>query len=878
MWFTKRRAEDFAAEIEAHVALEAERLMDQGIPEREAKNAARRSFGNTTRAQERFYEAGRWLWMDELLQDLRFGARGLRKARSFSVAAALTIALGVGANTAVFSLMDAVLLRSLPAEKPKELVFLEMAGTAGPSGSPPYPCFVRLREEVKSLTGLAAFASDEFRLEIGGVPEQVMGQAATGNYFELLGVKPLLGRLLTPQDEHLDPPVAVISERYWRKRFSADPAVLGRAVSLGKRSFVIVGVTPAEFFGLQPGHPVEITVPIGMQDRLVSDPTVLWLHGIIGRLKPAATAAQAGAEAEVVFQSFMTSSRYPASLITRHFHHMEVVGAARGMDAVRRRFSQPLAVLMGIACLVLLLALANVVNLLLSRGISRTREFAIRLAAGAGRGRIVRQLLTETTLLFCLGALPGVAVASWGVGWIDSMFREGRNPIVVEASLNSRVLIFSLCVTLAAGLISGLLPAWRAFRSDLQTAIKDGHERTGESREISWLSQGLVVFQVGLSLVLGVGALLFTSTLTSLRNLNVGFRTEHVLTISLQYQEGTADIAKTIARWSRALETVRRTPAVRSAAISTYAPLSGRDTGALVRIRGYQPQSSEDATLHTNQVSEGYFELLGISLIRGRLLTERDAEGAVKVVVINESAARHFFGDRDPIGEPLVFARNGSDVSYQIAGVVRDTKHMNLREQAPRFAYIPMRQSRDADQRITLMLTSGNPGREMELLPPVQKVLSGMAPDILISDVFTIQNQLDATLLSERLLSGLSATFGILAMFLAVVGLYGLLSYRVGRQRHSIGIRMALGASPSAVAMSVLRHSGLLIATGILAGLPFAFLAARMAASMLWGVKAEQLSIYAVCVTLLFIGGMLSAYLPARRAANVEPVEVLRNN
>jgi len=298
----------------------------------------------------------------------------------------------------------------------------------------------------------------------------------------------------------------------------------------------------------------------------------------------------------------------------------------------------------------------------------------------------------------------------------------------------------------------------------------------------------------------------------------------------------------------------------------------------LVRIRGYQPQSSEDATLHTNQVSEGYFELLGISLVRGRLLRERDAEGAVKVVLINESAARHFFGDRDPIGEPLVFARNGSDVSYQIAGVVRDTKHMNLREQAPRFAYIPMRQSRDADQRITLMLTSENPGREMELLPPVQKVLSGMAPDILISDVFTIQNQLDATLLSERLLSGLSATFGILAMFLAVVGLYGLLSYRVGRQRHSIGIRMALGASPSAVAMSVLRHSGLLIATGILAGLPFAFLAARMAASMLWGVKAEQLSIYAVCVTLLFIGGMLSAYLPARRAANVEPVEVLRNN
>ena len=878
MWFRKRRDEDFAAEIEAHLRLEADRLRAEGIPAPEAESAARRAFGNTTRAQERFYESARSMWLDELRQDLRYGIRVLWKSRPFAVAAALTIALGVGANTAVFSLMDAVLLRSLPVEKPRELIFLEMAGTAGPSGAPPYPCFVRLREEAKSLTGLAAFASDEFRIEIGGVPEQVMVQAASGNYFEVLGVKPLFGRVLTRQDEHLDPPVAVISERYWRKRFGADPAVLGRSISNGQRSFVIVGVTPGEFFGLQPGRPVDITVPIGVQDRLASDPTAIWLQGIIGRLKPDATAAQARAEADVVFRSFMTTSRYPADLIAQHFHHMEAAEAGRGMDELRRRFSQPLAALMGIAGLVLLLAVANIANLLLSRGISRGREFAIRLATGAGRGRIVRQLLTETTLLFCLGAIPGVLLANWGVGWIDSMFREGRRAIEVEAGLNSRVLIFSLCLTLAAGLISGLLPAWRAFRSDPQEAIKEGHERTGESRGVSWLSQGLVAFQVGLSLVLLVGALLFTSTLASLRNLNAGFRVEHVLTMSLQSQEGTADMPKSIALWSRVLEIVRRIPTVRSAAISTFTPLSGRDRGAVVRIRGYQPQSTGDATVHTNQVSEGYFELLGISLVRGRLLTERDAEGAAKVVLINESAAHKFFGDRDPIGEPLVFTRKGDDVPYRIVGVVRNTKHMNLREQAPRFAYIPMRQSRDADQRITLMLTSGNPDREMDLLPPVRKALSGIASDILISDVITVQKQLDTTLLTERLLSGLSATFGILAMFLAAVGLYGLLSYRVGRQRHSIGIRMALGASPFSVAMGVLRHSGLVIAIGVIAGLPFAFMAARMAGSMLWGVNAEQLSIYGVCVSLLLIVGMLSAYLPARRAAKVEPVEALRHS
>jgi predicted permease len=877
MWFRKRRDEDFAAEIEVHLRLEVDRLIAQGVPAHEAEHAARRAFGNTTRAQEHFYESTRWLWLDELRQDLRFGIRVLWKARSFAVAAALTIAIGVGANTAVFSLMDAVLLRSLPVESPKELIFLEMAGTAGRSGAPSYPCFVRLREEVKSLAGLAAFAIDELRLDIGGVPEQVMGQAASGNYFEVLGVKPLLGRVLTTQDERLDPPVAVISERYWRKRFAADPAVLGRSVSNGQRSFVIVGVTPAEFFGLQPGRPIDITVPIGAQDRMATDPTALWLHGIIGRLKPDATAAQARAEADVVFRSFMAASRYPADLVARNFHHLETAEAGRGMDELRRRFSQPLAALMGIAGLVLLLALANTANLLLSRGINRSREFAIRLAAGAGRARIVRQLLTETLLLFCIGAVPGVLLANSGVAWIDSMFREGRRAVELEAGLNLRVLIFSLCLTLAAGLIAGLFPAWRAFRSHPQDAMKEGHERTGDSRGAGRLSQGLVVFQVGLSLVLVVGAFLFISTLASLRNVNAGFRTEHLLTMSLQSQEA-ADIAKSTAVWSRVLETVRRIPSVRSAAISTFTPLSGRDRGALVRVRGYQPLSTEESTVHTNQVSEGYLESLGISLLRGRLLTERDAETTAKVVLINEVAAHKFFGDRDPVGEALVFTRKDSDVPYQIVGVVRDAKHINLRESAPRFAYIPMRQSRDADRRITLTLASATPGREMDLLVPLRRALSAMAPDILISDVITIQKQVDATLLTERLLSGLSATFGVLAMLLAAVGLYGLLSYRVGRQRHSIGIRMALGASPSAVALRVLRHSGLVVAIGIAAGLPFAIAAARMAESMLWGVQAEQLSIYVVCVALLLLVGMLSAYLPARRAAQVEPVEALRHS
>ncbi|HYP08661.1 MAG TPA: ABC transporter permease, partial [Bryobacteraceae bacterium] len=872
MWFRKRRDDDFQAEVHSHMRLEVDRLIADGMSPMEAEATARRTFGNVTVVQERFYESQRSMWLDQLRQDLHFGFRSLLKARGFTAAATLTIALGVGANTAVFSLIDAVLLKTLPVQEPRQLLFLEMAGSAGTSGPPHYPCFSRLRTETRSFTALAAFSSDELRLEIDGHPEQVMGQVASGNYFELLGVKPLLGRVMTPNDERLDPPVAVISERYWRKRFGADQAAIGKSVSFRKQSFVIVGVTPAEFQGLQPGSPVDITVPITTEGALLADSGAIWMHGIVGRLKPGISSTQAQAEADVVFRSFMGTSRFPQDIIAKHFHHLEALPADRGMDVLRRRFSQPLYALMSVAGLVLLLATANIANLLLSRGINRGHEFSIRLAAGASRARIIRQLLTETLLLFCLGALPGVLFANWGVGLIEALFREGRRPVQVEASLNWRVLLFSLVVTLAAGLIAGLVSAWRAFRADLGGAMKDGQARTGESRATGALTQALVTFQVALSFVLLVGALLFTQTLSSLRSVDRGFRGEDVLTMSIQSPDGYSDAGKAAALWARVLEDVRRVPGVKRAAISAYTPLSGRDSGAMVRVRGYVPSTSEDATVHTNQVSEGYFEALGIPLVRGRLLTESDTGETNRVALVNTSAARKFFGERDPIGESLEFTRKGGATSYRIVGVVGDTKHMNLRDPAPRFAFIPIRQPRDSDRRVTLVLASNSPGED-RALPDVQKAVAAIDTGLFISDVITIRSQIDSTLLTERLLSGLASAFGLLAMTLGMVGLYGVLSYRVGRQRRSIGIRMALGASPSSVAMAILRQSAIVIALGVLAGLPLAIVAARIADSMLFGVTANEPLTYFKCVGLLGLVGLVSAYLPARRAAAVEPVE-----
>lgn len=879
MRLDRRADSDFQAEIESHIRLEADRLIAEGMSPSEALAAARRAFGNATLVRETFYESQRWLWWHQLRQDLRYGLRALRRTPGFTAAAALTIALGVGANTAVFSLVDAVLLQLLPVQNPKELVFLEAAGTAGSSGPPPYPCFARLRAETHSFTGMAAFASDELRIEIDGKPEQVMGQVASGNFFELLGVKPVLGRLMSAEDEKLVSPIAIISDRYWRQRFGADPAVLGRSISFRDQMFTIVGVTPPEFWGLLPGTPVDITLPITIERNYLTDAGGWWLHAIVARLRPGASGNQAQAESDVVFQSFMSDSRHAPEMIRKHFHHLELRPAAHGMDVLRRRFSKPLYALMGIVSLVLLLAAANIANLLLARGIARHREFAIRLATGAGRARLVRQLLTETLLLFGLGAIPGMILAKWGVGVIHGLFAQGRRAIALEADLNWRVMAFCMLVTLAAGFLSGLFPAWRAFRTDPEQAIKEGQARTSESRRSVTLTRALVAFQVALSLVLLVGAVTFVRTLTNLRNVDPGFRNEQVLTMSIQVPDAYMQAGKSSAIWDRVPEAIRNIPGVRSAGLSTFTPLSGRDRQMFVSVRGYEAAGFEDKIVHVNQVSEGYFETLGISLLRGRLLTDRDSGEAPKVALINESAAQHFFGGRDPIGQSLEFERKGMpDSAYRIVGVVRDTKHINLRDPSPRFAFLPLRQPKDAERRVTLAVTSSAPDGQMALVQPIRNRLAALDSAVLVSDVLTIRSQLDSTLLTERLLSGLSSAFGLLALILASVGLYGVLSYRIGQQRQSISIRMALGASPSSVALNVLRQSGLVVAAGLLAGLPFACLAARTADSMLWGVKSSDPAVYLVAMALLSLVGFVSSFLPARRASAIQPAEALRHS
>ena len=592
LWQQDRREREMSDEFEANLQLHIEDYVRMGLAPLEARRRAILEFGKIESAKESYRDRAGLPLLETFVQDLRYGVRLLRKAPAFTTTVILTIALGVGANTAVFSLLDAVLLRSLPVAHADELVFLETAGSAGTSGPPPYPCFVRLRAETGSFAGLAAFSSDELRIEINGQPEQVMGQVVSGNYFELLGVKPSLGRLLRAEDEQLNPPTVVISHRYWRKRFGGDPGIIGKVISYRKQPFTIIGVTQPEFLGLQPGSPVDITFPISTERELLADAGAFWLQGIIARLKYGTSSATAQAEADTVFRSFMSSSRLPADLIAQHFRRLEIQPAGHGLDVLRSRFAKPLSVLMGIVGLLLLLAIANIANLLLERGVSRGREFAIRLATGAGRLRIVRQLLTETLLLFCFGAIPGVLFARWSVGVIEALFREGRRALTIETGLDWRIFTFLLTVTTLAGLIAGLFPAVRAFRTTPEQAIQEGHARASESRGSAWLMQTLVAFQVALSLVLLVGAVTFGRTLINLRHVDPGFQNEDVLTMSVQLPAGYTDVKTFLAFWNRALDAVRGLPDVRVAAVSTFTRCRGeigvRWCGLVVMNRRHQ--------------------------------------------------------------------------------------------------------------------------------------------------------------------------------------------------------------------------------------------------------------------------------------------------
>ena len=872
-----RMQEELDRELHLHLEQLTRESLDAGLDERDARREAGKAFGSLDLAREQCRDARRIGLLEDFIGDVRYGGRVLLRAPAFAITAIVSLAVGLGVTTGVFSVADAVLWRLLPVASPQQLVFVKAAGNESVGGAPPYRVFERLRDDTSAFSGMAAFASDELRVEVDGQLEQVNGQVASGSYFEVLGLAPAAGRLATHADEQARLPVAVVSHAYAQRRFGGVHQALGHAITFRDTRFTIIGVTPAGFPGLIPGRSIDVTLPITFEGDLLKSTDTWWFEAV-ARVASGTSMAAATAQVDAIFQTFMdghAAGSPTATLRRAHFDHLVLTPAAQGLDNLRRRFRTPLYVLVLVSAAVLCITCLNLGNLLLVRGAARERELAVRIATGAGAGRLCRQLLTETLLLFGLGGLLGLLVARGVVDLLTGFFAIGRSPILLDVRWDWRVGAFTVSVTLLAGLLTGLWPALRLLRSSQVSSMQAHGSRLAGHARLSRVARFSVVSQVALSLVLLVASILAIRTMANLRSENLGFRPGQVLTMSIDPIDigpRGQDQDSRMAFWRETLRRVRALPGVRSASVSVLTPLSGRDRGRLVTVAGYEPPAPQDRAVKLNLVSEGYFETFGIDVRAGRVLAATDT-GTAPVAVVNESGAAKFFGGRTPIGETLDFGEFGA---FQVVGVVANHKHRSIREPVPPMAFTPIWRLVETPTRVTLSLASSEP--PAALARRAAEEVRTVHSRTLVSDVLAIDEQIDSTLIGERLLSTLATALALVAIGLAAIGLHGVLSDVVSRRRVEFGVRMALGAAPVQVAWSVYREVLWQVAIGIAIGIPVSLAIAPRAANLLYGLAPDEPWTYVVSVGLLVLIALLAAGVPVRRAWSIAPSEALRQN
>jgi predicted permease len=821
---------------------------------------------------------------DEMFQDLRFGLRMMLKQPGFTAMAALTLALGIGANTAIFSLVDTVLLKTLPVRNPKELVFFAHFGRTGDRderlGSN-YPLFEHLRDYNQSFAGVSGFWTISFKVRQESGVEIVPGQYVTGSYFSTLGVSALLGRTISTSDDS-DALVAVISHRFWERKFAKDPAVIGKPLVVNGNSLTIIGVTPPEFLGLLPGEPTEVSIPLAAQPKVSAEfgdrremRDGSWGLTILGRLKPGAHVEQARADLDTLMRQWMTVNKFPQVMIDNDFARAELLPAGKGLDGLRFRFSKPLQALMGAVGLLLLIACANIAGMLLARSATRQKEMAVRLAMGASRRRLIRQLLTEGVLLAALGGVAGVLFGWWGSDLLVAFISSGPVPVKLDVSPDLRALGFTALVSLLTGIAVSLAPALQSARIDLTPALKESVATVGFGRR--WQpGRALIALQVALSLVLVIGATLFAFSLRNIIRLGAGFQTENLLLADFDPGGAGYDRNRLNAFYSEALERARKLPGVSAASLSTNMPLSDDDSTRALIVPGSGMIGPEDLKVHVNWVSTAFFETMRIPLLKGREFMTSDDDGAAKVAVINEALARFYFGDNDPVGKVVWIRGELNEPPIQIVGVARDSKLQDLRQAPPRMIYLPFLQYHQ-DYMTLEVRTAMNPPT---LIPAIRQALLEVNRDIPISEIKTGQAQLDGGLVVERLIATLSNFFGALALLLAAIGLYGTLSHFVARKTREIGVRMALGAQRSDVLRLVMREASWPLLIGISVGLPAAMAIYRVVTNqfsdLLFGVTATNPLVLSLSVAALLVTAALAAYLPARKAAKVDPMAAFR--
>jgi putative ABC transport system permease protein len=879
---------DLDREIAFHLAEETRLRAERGDSPERARREARRAFGNAMRVHEEvdtLNPAGRG---EAIWRDVRYGARLLRRDRGFAVVAILSLALGIGANTSIFQLLDAVRLRTLPVTDPAQLAEVRIANDIDDSregnfnGDRPdltNPLWQRIRAEERGFSSIAAWGSASFEMATGGESQRCRGLWASGDFFKTLEVQPILGRAITNADDTAacPSPGVVLSYAFWQQRYGGDRQVLGRTVRLDGQLFPILGVAPPGFHGVHVGKTFDVALPVcaepltrGPRSRL-QDRRAWWL-AVIGRLAPGwsieRASAQLNATSPAIFFATVSPTYVPGTAKKYREFRLGAFPAATGVSTLRDDYETPLWLLLAIAGIVLLIACANLASLMLARATAREREIAVRLAIGASRGRIIRQLLAESLLLAVCGSTLGVVLSAALSTFLVSLFGDA---VVIDVRTDWHVLAFTATLAAGACVLFGLAPAARATRTEPTSVIKAAARGATSGRESLGLRRALVVVQLALSLVLVVGALLFVRTLQNLMHVDPGFRDDGVLVAALDYRRVGALAPQLAALREDLLERVTRAPAVQSAAGVFITPLGGSGWNKGLIIDG-KPQGGSNL----NWIGGGFFTTMGTPILRGRDFDEHDTLAAPRVAIVNESFARVFLGGRNPLGRTfqLVQGPDEPQPMYQIVGLVRDMKYTDLREPFGPIAFFPMRQDSEPGPFQSIVIRSSQP--VPTLVASVKQAVAEANPNILIR-FETLAVQVERTLLRERLMATLSSVFGALAGLIAVVGLYGVMSYLVARRRHEIGIRMALGADRAAVVGMVMRDACGLLAAGVVVGLAMALVAARAARSLLYALAPGDPATLAVAVMALCAVGTLASYIPARRASRLEPTAVLRD-
>jgi predicted permease len=891
----RRQEQELDAELQEFLDTAIEDKMRAGMSRDAATRAARMQLGSAAAVKDRVREVGWEHALDTTWQDLRYAARTLRRSPGFIVVAVVSLALGIGANTAIFSLIRTLMLRPLPVSRPEQLVELLSRYPGEPRmNSFGWRHYEYFRDHNQSFTDLLAVG--RVRLHARGrsrEPETIDGEYVTGNFFTALGVRPALGRVIDAGDDQVDSATAasaVVSWSYWTNHLDADPAIVGKVFVVNDVPATVVGVAPREFFGLQVGITPDVWVPAAMEPALQKpsrrmDGTLT--VGIMGRLKPGVTIEEALAEVRVLDGSRLEDmARTRQSAATVRDTTIELAPAAAGFVALRDRFATALLVLMAIVALLLLIACTNVASLLLARGAARQHELALRVSLGAGRVRLVRQALGESCLLAAMGAVIGIAFASVGAERLVRIILSGREfqrlqqRIEIQVEPDLQVLVFTAIVAVLTAVLFGAAPAWQAVTTAPGSSLR-AHGAAGESRSRRLFGKSLVIAQVALSIVLLSAAGLFVQHLASLRNQDFGFERRSLLLVTLDPTNSGYAREQLFAPYQHLLGRLAEIPGVRSVTLSGVTPISGAGASRFIKVEGFEEAADARRYVPLNWVAPRYFETFGTPLVAGREFAFTD-KGGLPVAIVNQAMARHYFGGKNPIGGrfQLVGPSNSGitgappDQVYTIVGVVRDAKYLDLREVPPRTIYLnAFQEPRMFTNRFALRMTASSAAVAGE----VRRVVSEELKTVPVTSVMTMDDLIDGSVVPERVIATLSSFFGGLGVLLAALGLYGLLAHTVTRRTNEIGIRIAVGATRGDISRMVLRGAFGLVCTGLIIGVPLAIVSHRAAGRVVTDLTADSLwPVLFATATMLTIA-LAAAYLPARRAMQVAPLVALRH-